>query len=72
MANQTTQKYVVQNKLERHGEGLKDPQVYIGGKPRKAGETVVLDPAAFKTKDLLGSGWILPASEVEEKSGSKK
>jgi hypothetical protein len=65
-------KYVVQNKGGKTGEGLKKPQVYIKGKAYKAGEIVVLDPKSFDAKSLIGSGWILPASEVEEKSGAKK
>jgi glutaredoxin len=68
----TLVKYVVQNKLERKGDSLKNPQVFIGGKLRKAGDMLTLNPDAYSTKDLLGSGWILPASEVEEKSGAKK
>jgi glutaredoxin len=72
MSAPTLVKYVVQNKLERKGEDLKTPQVFIGGKPRKAGETLTLNPDAYTTKDLLGTGWILPASEVEEKTTAKK
>lgn len=72
MSAVTLVKYVVQNKMERKGDSLKNPQVFIDGKPRKAGEAVTLNPDAYTTKDLIGTGWILPASEVEEKTTVKK